>query len=96
MSDTSALAAIREERQSLYGDPEPNHENIGLVITALIQSHYDIRLPYPVPSFLAELIFAHALKGVRQARPTFVQDSYDDGGNYQNFAEESHRKWVKP
>lgn len=89
------IAAIREERGSVYGPPEPNHENIGLVFTALLQSHYDIRLPYPIPAYVAELMF-DAFKDVRCARPVYRADSYLDGHNYKDFAQEAHEHWKKP
>lgn len=87
--------AIREERGSVYGPHEPNHENIGLSWTAAIQSHYDIRLPYPIPAYLSETMMA-AFKCVRMARPVFHTDSHPDLLNYADFAHESHAHWVRP
>jgi len=79
------LAALEAERGKIYGPPRPSHANIGLSWTGLIQQHYGITLPHPIPDFLVALMLDH-FKGQRSAR-VFHQDNYDDKHVYAGFAE---------
>ncbi len=79
------VAATIKERGKVYGEPHLSHENIGLAWTGLIQQHFGIRLPGPIPAFLVELMMAQ-FKIQRSAR-VFHKDNYVDVRAYVNFAE---------
>lgn len=87
LSETDAVIA---ERGKVYGDPELSHENIGLNWTGMIQQHYQVRLPYPLPAWLVELMMA-GFKIHRSAR-VFHEDNYVDLEAYGlKFAREHQR-----
>jgi hypothetical protein len=81
------LAALREERGRIYGEPQLSHENIGLSWTGLIQQHYGLRLDHPLPSSLvAQMMVAFKMQ---RASRVYHRDNYDDARNYLAFAEEA-------
>lgn len=75
-NEVDATEAVIAERGKVYGDPELSHENIGLNWTGMIQQHYQVRLPYPMPAWLVELMMA-GFKIHRSAR-VFHEDNYVD------------------
>ena len=78
------LQSIADERGKVYGDPFLSHTNIGLCWTGLIQQHYGITLPYPIPGSLA----AQMLVGFKNQRSVRVlkKDNNDDLQVYQSFS----------
>ena len=90
MATEETKQALRNERGKVYGDPLLSHINIGLSWTALIQQHYGIELPHPIPSSLAALMMV-AFKGQRSAR-VYHKDNFDDLHVYADFAEEAQLK----
>ena len=79
-----------KERGRVYGDPSHSHENIGLAWTGLIQQSYGIKLPYPLPDWLVELMMV-SFKVQRSAR-VYHADNYIDLAAYAKFAEEDQKK----
>lgn len=75
---------LLKERQAIYGPPEENHENVGLMWAGLIQQHYGITLPHPLPCWLVELMLVQ-LKASRAAR-VYHSDNYIDMIAYARFA----------
>jgi hypothetical protein len=84
-------AEIRAERSKRYGDHVPGHQNLGMAWTGLIQNHYGIRLPHPLPAFLVELMMV-ASKANRAAVNPAGRDNYKDGRIYFAMAEEAASK----
>lgn len=79
-----------EERGKVYGEPRLAHVNIGLAWTGLLQQHYGIELPHPVPAHLVAQMML-ALKNQRSAR-VFKADNYVDAGAFLKFAEQFQPK----
>ena len=74
------------KRGEIYGDPRESHNNIGLSWTALIQQHFEIELPHPIPaSLVAQMMVVFKMQ--RAAR-VFHRDNYIDAQAYARFAEE--------
>lgn len=85
-------ARVFEERAKIYGEATFCHGNLGLYFTALIQQHYDITLPHPIPSDLAMMMIA-ANKLNRMARPSaYHEDNFVDMRVYTGMAERAQRK----
>ena len=74
-----------QQRGTVYGEPHHSHRNIGLAWTGLIQQHFGITLPAPLPPHLVELMMA-SFKLQRSAR-VFHADNYIDLRAYAKFAE---------
>jgi len=91
---TNIVDATIEERGKIYGPPKHSHDNIGLGWTGLIQQHYGISLPYPLPAFLVELMMAQ-FKIQRSAR-VYHADNYVDVAAYLKFAEQDQETYVHP
>lgn len=83
MNDT--VSDTIQERGKIYGEPHLSHENIGLAWTGLIQQHYGLRLPHPIPSWLVEQMMC-SFKIHRAAR-VYHADNYVDLAAYAKFAE---------
>jgi len=79
------LTALIESRSERYGPPNESMRNIGLMVTGILQQHYGIELPHPVPGNIAALIMA--LVKINRASYAFTQDSYDDAKSFLRFAE---------
>lgn len=74
------LDRIMRDRGLKYGDKQLNHESIGLMYTGLLESHYQMKLPHPIPGRVVALMTA-LIKLNREAyRPN--QDNVDDAKNY--------------
>lgn len=73
------------DKSSVYGPVHASHANIGLAWQALIQQHYSITLPGPMPPWLVELMLV-AFKTHRSAR-VYHPDNYGDLMTYAGFAE---------
>lgn len=85
---TTDVDKIREERSKTYGGCKPNHDNLGLVFTGILQQHYQIEMPHPLPGHVVALMMA-ALKATRASNPFgFNADNYLDGKAYFAIAEE--------
>lgn len=81
------LAAIKAERQKVYGEPKENHAGIAQMWAPLLQPHADrIKSGEPIPTHVVALLMV-ALK-LDRMRLAFSQDNYDDLRNYLSFAEE--------
>ena len=83
-----------QERGKVYGEPHHSHANIGLSWTGLIQQHYGITLPAPLPAHLVELMMV-AFKVQRSAR-VFHGDNYVDLRAYAAFAEHAQEHPGEP
>lgn len=82
-------AEIHAERGNSFGDGTEGHTNLGLEWTGIIQNHYKMRLPYPIPPDVVLLMMA-ASKINRAACPTPIRDdNYDDGAIYIEMAREA-------
>jgi len=77
---------IFEERGSLYGEGTEAHTNLGLIWTGLIQNHYRIKLPYPLPPDLVLLMFVGSKANRAACHTTLLDDNYDDGKIYMEMA----------
>lgn len=79
---------IRKQRAKVHGPIKGNLENLGLSLTALLQDHYNIQLPYPIPAHVAGLMLAQG-KLLRCVKPyKYSKDDYDDLRNYTDFGQE--------
>lgn len=87
------VAKTIAERGKVYGDPHLSHLNIGLAWTGIIQQHYGIELPHPLPASVVELMMV-AFKVHRSSR-VYHADNYVDLKAYAKFAEESQIKEAK-
>lgn len=77
------VSEIIAERSEVYGDPDLGFTNIGLHFTALIQQHYGMVLPHPIPNWMSALMLA-TFKGHRCAR-VFSEDNFIDWDAYRKF-----------
>jgi len=91
---TNQIQNIIAERSKVYGDSRLSHENIGLSWTALIQQHYGMTLPHPLPDWLVELMMV-GLKLNRSAR-VYHADNYLDANAYLQFAERDQKIYTPP
>lgn len=82
------LKKIKAEREKRYGSHLKGHKNLGLIWTGLLQNHYEIELPHPLPGFLVEAMMA-ANKLNRIATDSSHKDSYDDAKIYISLAQDS-------
>jgi hypothetical protein len=87
------VARTIAERGKVYGEPHLSHKNIGLAFTGIIQQHYSIELPHPLPASVVELMMV-AFKVHRSSR-VYHADNYVDLKAYAKFAEESQLKEAK-
>lgn len=88
VSDEQVLA----ERAKQYGDATLSHKNLGLEWTGILQNHFRIELPHPIPAHVVLLMMA-ASKMNRAATPTPGQpDDYADGRIYFSLAEQARGK----
>lgn len=83
--DPEELKALESERGKVYGPPLLSFNNIGLSWTALIQQHYGISLPAPLPPALVAQMMV-AFKNQRSAR-VHKSDNYADLHVYADFAD---------
>ena len=81
------VARTIAERGKVYGDPHQSHTNLGLAWTGLLQAHFEIELPHPIPASVVELMMVD-LKIIRSARFR-KEDTYIDARAYLGFAENS-------
>lgn len=88
--------AVHDERARIYGDATDGHRNFGLIITALIQGHYDITLPHPVPADVALLIMAGGKLNRASRANVYHADNYVDGKVYCALADEAKKKTGAP
>jgi hypothetical protein len=88
------VEATIAERAKIYGDPHDSHVNIGLAWTGLIQQHYGISLPHPLPAYVVALMMVDckASRAVRGGSPVH-DDNYVDMEAYKQFAREFEKKW---
>lgn len=87
------VAAIIEERGKIYGDPQQSHANIGLSWTGLIQQHYGITLPHPIPaSLVAQMMVSFKMQ---RACRVFHEDNYIDASAYASFAHDFQKPPAK-
>lgn len=84
------VRAIVEERGKVYGDPYPSLRNIGLAWTAVIQQHYQIDLPHPIPASRVAMMMA--VFKVQRSALHYKDDNYIDLKAYAGFAEQFQLK----
>lgn len=83
---------VRSDRQAVYGDCAQQHANCGLAWTAILQQHYGIVLPHPIPGHVVALMQT-ATKACRAATPLeFNADTYVDGQAYFQIASEIDKR----
>ena len=81
---------VFERRQKRYGDFINAHENLGLIWTALIQNHFRIILPRPIPSHLVLLMMAGSKLNRAVAEEDLLDfDNYDDNKIYIEMAKKA-------
>lgn len=84
--------AVHDERARIYGDATDGHTNLGLIFTALIQGHYDIKLPHPVPADLALLMMAGGKLNRASRANVYHADNYVDGKVYFALADDAKKR----
>lgn len=89
--------AIFNNRNKKYGPFTPMHRNLGLIWTGIIQNHFNIELPTPLPAYLVLLMLA-ASKINRAALKKIVDedDSFVDGRIYMELAKAAKQKESEP
>gem|GEM_PF-6206835 len=81
---------VFDQRQKRYGDFVNAHENLGLIWTALIQNHFRIILPGPIPSYLVLLMMASSKLNRAVAEKNLPDsDNYDDNKIYIEMAKKA-------
>jgi len=85
------IAEAQERGDRLYGDATRTADNHGLILTALIQQHYDLLLPHPIPGWLVNAMNAGG-KGLRFARPGYREDDGVDSSSYMQLADTGKKK----
>lgn len=85
MSNENVVKATIAERGQVYGEPHLSHKNIGLAWTGLIQQHFGIELPGPIPAHVVELMMVQFK--VQRAARVYHGDNYVDLAAYAKFAE---------
>lgn len=71
--------SVFAQRSATYGDARQNHTQLGLAWTALLQSHYRIELPHPIPPHVVALMMCN-LKILRASLP-------EGGGGLDDFVD---------
>lgn len=91
--DTNIVDATIADRGRVYGDPYDSHVNIGLAWTGLLQQHYEIKLPHPIPASVVALMMVQ-FKASRSALQTARHhpDNYVDLHAYGKFADAFKQK----
>ncbi len=89
---SEADQAVHDQRAAIYGDATDGHTNLGLIITGLIQGHYDIKLDHPVPADLALLIMAGGKLNRAARANVYHADNYVDGKVYFELADAACKK----
>jgi len=85
-------ARVYAERDALYGDATAGHRNFGLLITAILQQHYGIVLPHPVPPRIALLINAACKLNRACLETSNKADDYVDLIRYVQLADEARKE----
>lgn len=78
---------IRQDREAVYGSHHINMDAAGLILTGLLEHHYQIKLPHPVPGHVVSLYMACA-KAARATGPGYTEDNYNDMRIYAQMAQE--------
>lgn len=86
--------AVMRERGSVYGEPHHSHKNIGLAWTGILQQHYGIELPHPIPHSIVELMMV-SFKLQRSSR-VYHKDNFVDAKAYLEFAEHAQANPGEP
>lgn len=87
--DEKELKEMCDVRTRDYGDPRISFEGLGMMWTAILETHYQLKLPWPIPAHVAAL-FMGALK-ISRASKGFKEDNYDDLRNFIMFALDFHK-----
>jgi hypothetical protein len=81
------VAAVKHERQKIYGPPRENHEGIAAAWTALLQPwHIEIAQGKPLPPHVVALCMA-AMK-MNRMRRVYHADNFTDIAAYLSFVAE--------
>lgn len=83
-----------QQRGTIYGEPHHSHRNIGLVWSAILQQHYGLTLPAPIPPHVVELMMV-GFK-INRAVRVYHPDNYVDLAAYARFAEHAQANPGKP
>lgn len=81
-----SLEEIKAERASTYGPYKRNMATAGKQVTALLEQHYQMELPHPIPGY----VMAHIMVAIKINRAVVPlkesKDNYDDAHNYLDIA----------
>lgn len=72
-----SVAQVQAERGAVYGDLRISQDAQGLILTALLESYYQMKLPVPVPGRVVALFMA-GMKECRAAVPHLTGEVHDD------------------
>lgn len=79
---------VMRTRQKVYGPTGPNFAAFGKAVTALLEAHYQMKLPHDIPPHVAALIYGQG-KLIRMALPfEYNGDSAVDAKAYVDIADE--------
>lgn len=84
-----AERAIANKRGALYGGVSHGHTCLGKMWTAILENHFQMKLPHDIPAHVA-LLMMTALKIERAATSTNQPDTYIDGALYFKLAGQAH------
>jgi len=87
---------VMKDRQKVYGPTGPNFEAFADALTALLEAHFQQKLPGRIPPHVAALVYAQG-KLIRMALPfSYNRDSMVDLKAYAEIADQlDPRKDIK-
>lgn len=81
------ISELISERGKQYGPNPFNQETVALTWQAILEAHYQQKLPGPIPPHVVALMML-TMKACRAATPfPYHQDNYDDMHGYTKIAE---------
>jgi len=87
---------IFDARQARYGTFIKAHENLGLEWTGIIQNHFRIKLPRPIPSHVVLLMMVASKLNRAVAEELLPdQDNYIDAKIYTAMAQKARLEYEK-
>lgn len=92
----SAHERVMRKRQKVYGPTGPNFIAFGKAVTAVLEAHYQCKLPHDIPSHVASLIYAQG-KLLRMVMPfAYNGDSAVDAKAYIDIADSLDARKTSP
>lgn len=87
-TDPTEHRRVMEDRQKVYGPTGPNFEAFGKAVTALLEAHFQEKLPHDIPPHVAAAIYAQG-KLLRMVMPfAYNGDSAIDAKAYVDIVDE--------